>query len=152
MDILSDLGALAFGSRLKRLSDQLMQDGIRVYRDSGLPFEPKWFPVFYYLGKKGPSAVFTDRDISNTAAISRDIKSILKRDSKVMVDSGVNDGPALSIAGGNIRSNSLTVDGVKQNDWRPFNKKLWQFQYHDRIIRDKNALEAIRQYISNHPN
>lgn len=57
MDLLRDLGALALGSRLKRLSDRLMQDGIKVYRDSGLAFEPKWFPVYYYLSKVGPSAV-----------------------------------------------------------------------------------------------
>jgi GNAT superfamily N-acetyltransferase len=57
MDILRDLGTLALGSRLKRLSDRLMQDGIRVYRDSGVEFEPKWFPVYYYLSTVGPSAV-----------------------------------------------------------------------------------------------
>ena len=57
MDVMRDLGALALGSRLKRLSDQLMQDGIRVYRDSGVAFEPRWFPVYYYLSKVGPSAV-----------------------------------------------------------------------------------------------
>lgn len=57
MDVLRDLGTLAMGSRLKRLSDRLMQDGIRVYRDSGLDFEPRWFPVYYYLSHVGPSAV-----------------------------------------------------------------------------------------------
>ncbi|HKI73151.1 MAG TPA: bifunctional helix-turn-helix transcriptional regulator/GNAT family N-acetyltransferase [Pseudomonadales bacterium] len=57
MDLMRDLGALALGSRLKRLSDRLTQDGIRVYRDSGLDFQPRWFPVFYYLSRTGPSAV-----------------------------------------------------------------------------------------------
>ncbi len=57
MDILKSVGALALGSRLRRLSDQLMQDGILVYRDSGLDFEPKWFPVYLYLQRSGPSAV-----------------------------------------------------------------------------------------------
>lgn len=57
MDILKELGPLAFGSRLKRLSDRLMQDGIKIYRRSGLEFEPKWFPVFYYLAEIGPSSV-----------------------------------------------------------------------------------------------
>ena len=89
--------------------------------------------------KKGPSAVFSDRDISNTAAISRDIKSILKKDSKVMVDSGVNDGPAMSIAGGNIRSNSLTVDGVKQNDDFGLNKNGYPGR------RTPISLDAIEQ-------
>ena len=57
MDILKEIGALAFGSRLKRLSDQLMQDGIRIYKETGVDFEPKWFPVYFYLSEKGPSAV-----------------------------------------------------------------------------------------------
>ncbi|MCB1692400.1 MAG: MarR family transcriptional regulator [Pseudomonadales bacterium] len=57
MDVLRDLGALALGSRLKRLSDRLMQDGIRVYRETGVAFEPRWFPVYYFLGHVGPSAV-----------------------------------------------------------------------------------------------
>lgn len=57
MDVLRELGALALGSRLKRLSDRLMQDGIRIYRETGVAFEPRWFPVFYYLSRVGPSAV-----------------------------------------------------------------------------------------------
>ena len=57
MDILKNAGALALGNRLRRLSDQLMQDGILVYRDSGQDFEPRWFPVCLYLQKSGPSAV-----------------------------------------------------------------------------------------------
>jgi outer membrane receptor for ferrienterochelin and colicin len=72
--------------------------------------------------KKGPSSEFTDQDINNTPAISRDIKSLLKRDSKIMVDPTADGGPALSIAGGNVRGNSLTVDGVKQNDDFGLNK------------------------------
>jgi len=89
--------------------------------------------------KKGPSYEFGESDISNTAAISRDIKSILKRDSKVIVDSTVNDGPALSIAGGNIRSNSLTVDGVKQNDDFGLNKNGYPGR------RTPISLDAIEQ-------
>ncbi len=58
-DLLSELGALALGSRLRRLSDQLMQDGILVYRDSRVEFEPKWFPVYAFLQHNGPSAVMT---------------------------------------------------------------------------------------------
>ena len=57
MDLLRELGPLALGSRLKRLSDRLMQDGIKIYRHCDLDFEPKWFPVFYFLAEKGPSAV-----------------------------------------------------------------------------------------------
>ena len=72
--------------------------------------------------KSGPGTEFTEADIMNAPAISRDFKSLLKRDSKIIVDNTVDGGPALSIAGGNIRGNSLTVDGVKQNDDFGLNK------------------------------
>jgi hypothetical protein len=72
--------------------------------------------------KKGPSAEFTEVDIANTPSISRDLKSLLQRDSKIVVDNTVDGGPALSVAGSNIRGNSLTVDGVKQNDDFGLNK------------------------------
>lgn len=57
MDLIKKLGALALGSRLKRLSDRLMQDGIKIYKLAGQEFEPKWFPVYYYLAEVGPSSV-----------------------------------------------------------------------------------------------
>ncbi len=57
MDILRNIGSLALGSRFRRLSDQLMQDGILIYRECGVNFEPRWFPVYYYLSEQGPSAV-----------------------------------------------------------------------------------------------
>ncbi len=57
MDVIRQLGPLALGSRLKRLSDRLMQDGIKIYKHAGLDFEPKWFPVYYYLAEIGPSSV-----------------------------------------------------------------------------------------------
>ena len=56
-DILDELGALALGSRLKRLSDALFQDGARIYQAAGQGFEPRWFPVFVYLYRKGPTSI-----------------------------------------------------------------------------------------------
>ena len=72
--------------------------------------------------KKGPSREFNEEDIRSAPSISRDLKSLLKRESKIMVDPTADGGPALSIAGGNVRGNSLTVDGVKQNDGFGLNK------------------------------
>ncbi len=67
MDIIRELGELALSNRLKRLSDRLMQDGIRVYKDAGVEFEPRWFPLYYYLIVQGPSAVM---DIAKGLGIS----------------------------------------------------------------------------------
>jgi len=43
------------------------------------------------------------------------------------------------------------INCVKQNNWPRFRKRLWQLQYHDRIIRDENELGRIRKYIINNP-
>lgn len=52
MDLISELGALAWGSRLKRLSDLIMKQAVEVYQSYGIDFEPKWFPLFYLLSQK----------------------------------------------------------------------------------------------------
>ena len=49
MDIIKQLGSLAFGSRLKRFSERLMRDVSRIYREQDIDFEARWFPVFYLL-------------------------------------------------------------------------------------------------------
>ena len=41
--------------------------------------------------------------------------------------------------------------GVKNTGWPPFNKKLWQRNYWEHIIRDENDLNRIREYIINNP-
>jgi REP element-mobilizing transposase RayT len=50
---------------------------------------------------------------------------------------------------------SITTNGyincVKQNNWPPFRKRLWQLRYHDRIIRDEDELNRIRKYITENP-
>ena len=48
-DLVRQLGALAFASRLKRLSDRLYRDVSRVYEDNALAVEARWFPIFYLL-------------------------------------------------------------------------------------------------------
>ncbi len=83
MDMLQRVGALGLGSRLKRLSDQLMQDGILVYRDSGVDFEPRWFPVFLFLKESGPSAV---TDIARGLGVTH---PTISQVSKEMINAGL---------------------------------------------------------------
>jgi outer membrane receptor protein involved in Fe transport len=121
---------LADGSEYKaqKIEDLFLQLGQTA--SVSLQAAPSDFEIVQITGsmsmamaiKEGPGSEFTEQDISNTPAISRDLKSLLKRDSKIMVDPTADGGPALSIAGGNVRGNSLTVDGVKQNDDFGLNK------------------------------
>ena len=40
---------------------------------------------------------------------------------------------------------------VKQKGWQPFNQKLWQRKFYDRMIRNENELQNIRETIINNP-
>ncbi len=56
-DTIKELGALAFASRLKRLSDRLARDISRIYEEHQVQFESRWFPVAFLLTQKSPLSV-----------------------------------------------------------------------------------------------
>ena len=41
--------------------------------------------------------------------------------------------------------------GIKNHQWKPFHKKLWQRNYYEHIIRNENELNKIRKYIIDNP-
>jgi len=43
------------------------------------------------------------------------------------------------------------IRGVKTASWPSFNGRLWQRNYYERIIRDEQSLNRIRQYILGNP-
>jgi hypothetical protein len=43
-----------------------------------------------------------------------------------------------------ITTNKYII-GVKQNNWPPFYKRIWQLRYYDRIIRNEIELEKIKE-------
>ena len=40
---------------------------------------------------------------------------------------------------------------VKQADWPPFHRRLWQRNYYEHIVRDEDSLNRIRDYIASNP-
>lgn len=62
----------------------------------------------------GVGTNFGSEQIANAPSIARDLKDIIRNDPKVFID--VTNSGAIQIAGSNGRYNSLTIDGVKQND------------------------------------
>lgn len=52
MGLIDEVGILALATRLQRLSDLMRKDGLQIYKDHGIEFEPKWFPVIYTLYHK----------------------------------------------------------------------------------------------------
>ena len=57
MNTLNQLAELALGSRLKRLSDVFLKNVSDLYKQFGLDFEAKWFPVYYLLANQGSSSI-----------------------------------------------------------------------------------------------
>lgn len=52
MNIISQLGYIAIGTRFRILTDRLMQDADKVYKSLDIDFEPRWFTVFYLINQK----------------------------------------------------------------------------------------------------
>ena len=50
-------GSLPVGSRLKRLSDRLIQDVVEIYQAQGIQLNPTFFPLFNLLHQQGAQAV-----------------------------------------------------------------------------------------------
>lgn len=74
-------------------------------------------------GQQGGQAIqvgvgrdFDRATIDAIPSISRDFVSALATEPKILVDNSVARGPAVSMAGQNFRFNSVTIDGVAQND------------------------------------
>jgi REP element-mobilizing transposase RayT len=43
------------------------------------------------------------------------------------------------------------IRGIKKSGWKPFNRKLWQRDFFDRIIRTAQSYKNISKYISENP-
>lgn len=72
LDILKELGALAIASRLKRMSDSIMINGREIYQYHSVDFEPRFFPLYYYLSINEPTGIMEIADnlkISHPAVI-----------------------------------------------------------------------------------
>lgn len=67
MNIIEEIGPLAVAARLQRLSDMIRKDGVLIYKDNGIDFEPKWFPIIYVLNRKGALGIV---DLANEIGLA----------------------------------------------------------------------------------
>lgn len=82
MDTVKQLGELALGSRLKRLSDEIMKDGKKIYASNKIDFEPKWFPVYYAISQADQMTVteIADEIGFKHPSVSQLVKELEKND------------------------------------------------------------------------
>lgn len=80
MDFLQQLGPVALGSRLRRLSEYFTSEAAGVYADYGLSFQPRWYPVFYLVAHRpGISSNEIAGHIGHThASVSQIVKELVR--------------------------------------------------------------------------
>lgn len=61
--------------------------------------------------------------------------------------------PALGDIVGAFKSitTNVYIQGVREGGWPPFDRRVWQRNYHERVIRNERELDAISQYIVHNP-
>lgn len=62
-DFLNELGELALGSRLKRMSERMLADAASVYQHYEIDAQPKWFTLLALLDKKQQVTVVEAADL-----------------------------------------------------------------------------------------
>ncbi len=80
MDLIKQLGPLAFASRLKRLSERLQKDVSKVYNNQSIEFEARWFPVLYALrGQKCMSVTDMAKTLGLTHPAINQVAGVMTR-------------------------------------------------------------------------
>ncbi len=87
--------------------------------------------------RMGAATMISEQDLSEAASIARDFKNIIRTDPRVVID--LTNSGAVSIGGINNRLNSLTIDGVRQNDEFGLNQSGFPTQ------RSPVSIDAIHQ-------
>lgn len=67
MDLISNLAELALATRLKRLSERLSSDVNKIYKESEVDFESKWYLILELLNREKTMAI---TDIANSLKLS----------------------------------------------------------------------------------
>lgn len=91
IDFYDEVGKMALGSRLRRLSELFTEEATRIYRLYDVGLEPRWFPVFFVLAERsGLSIKEVAARIRHThASVSQVVKEMKKRD---LVEERKDDG------------------------------------------------------------
>lgn len=83
MDYMTSLGTLAFASRMKRLSDLLLNETSKYYQDQQINFESRWFPLFSLILHKQQISVGEAAKHLNQSHV------VISQTSKQMIAQGV---------------------------------------------------------------
>jgi MarR family transcriptional regulator, repressor for mepA len=57
MNLINEIGSLALAAKMQKLGYAIRREATQIYKENGIDFESKWFPVIYLLSMKSPLSV-----------------------------------------------------------------------------------------------
>ena len=81
MDFYTQIGKVALGSRLRRLSEHMAEEAFQVYKMNEINLQPKWFPVFYVLsqGQKKTISVIAAEIGHSQPSVSKIVREMARK-------------------------------------------------------------------------
>lgn len=91
-DLIADLGYLAIGSRMRRITDLMWRDVMSIYAQRGIDFEPRWFPVYLLLsGRDGLNISEIARELNYTHPAVVQIANAMQKHGLITSSAQKND-------------------------------------------------------------
>ncbi|KAA9345712.1 bifunctional helix-turn-helix transcriptional regulator/GNAT family N-acetyltransferase [Adhaeribacter soli] len=154
MDFYQAAGKMALGSRLRKLSDTVTEDALKIYGLYNVKLEPRWFPVFYMLAEKERLAVTEiAQEIGQThASVSQIVKEMKKQD-LVMETKDAKDGRktmlSLSEKGKamvpNLKQQVTDVQQAVEDLFREMQYDLWKaMEETEFLLGQQNLFERVK--------
>jgi DNA-binding MarR family transcriptional regulator/predicted GNAT family N-acyltransferase len=155
MDFYNQVGKMALGSRLRRLSELITDDAANVYRLYNIDMQPKWFPVFYVLSNsKEKTITEIANDIGHShPSVIKIIGEMIKK-GYVIAKNDKNDGRKnivyLSKSGkdiiGKIQTQYKDVDSAIEAALKEANNNLWEaIKEWENLFRTKNLIQRVQE-------
>ncbi len=140
-----------------------IKNGEMVLNDAGMMIKTVWHEIpVYYHGFNIHEFIIMPNHVHGIIQIISNPKPVgagpcacpvNERQQQIGQPQGV--APTMSLFDIVHRFKTLTtkryMDGVKNNDWPRFNKKLWQRNYYEHIIRNEKSCYQISEYIQTNP-
>jgi DNA-binding MarR family transcriptional regulator/N-acetylglutamate synthase-like GNAT family acetyltransferase len=146
MDFYSQIGKVALGSRLRRLSETFMEDAAKIYALYETNLDPKWFPVFYVLSHQESASIteIAQKIGHSHPSVSQIVKEMSKKE-LVNIDKSVEDARVSIVKLSNIGKQRLPNLEQQQLDVTQVVEDLLAEMQHDLW----KAIEEIEFLLAN---
>jgi DNA-binding MarR family transcriptional regulator/GNAT superfamily N-acetyltransferase len=155
MEFYDQVGKMALGSRLRRLSDLLTEEASQIYALYGIDMQPKWFPVFYVLSRGEEKAITAiAQEIGHThPSVSQIVREMAKK-GYVKEKKGKKDGRknfvTLSPAGEAVREKMqdqfADVGAAVENAMKETQYDLWKaIAEWEFLLEQKSLLRRVQE-------